>query len=258
MTQNLSFNEVIEKKYWEGLHTVSSHETDFKNNLSLHNLFGLLQESAYQHVKILNIGWKDLHNKKLAWIISKMKLEIIKLPVWEQDVRIRTWSSGTDGIISNRCWEVTDMKNNIIVSGTSDWLIINENTRRITRIDKDLINNHKLDRGLGNDALKKLPKSDECIKISEINARNSEIDINRHVNNTNYIKWITDSQEIRFLNSHRAKDIEINYLKEILAGDKVEILKSKEDFNSDKYYVSVNENDAARIKIKWIKDTSKL
>lgn len=254
MTSTLNNSEIIQKKYWEGLHTISSYETDFKNYLSLNNLFGLLQEAAYQHVKSLKIGWKDLHKRDLVWILSKIKLIVKSLPKWEQDIRIRTWTNGTDGIIANRCWEVCDMHGNTLVTGISDWLVINEKTRRITRIDKDAINPYLLDKYADSDSLNKIPAVKEYDVIGSLNAKNSEIDINQHVNNTNYIKWIIDSEDMQYLKSHRPGEVEVNYLKETIAGDEIEIRKSSDTEIFDTYSIFNGEADSSRIKIKWIDD----
>ncbi len=254
MTSTLNNEEIAEKKYWEGLHTISSYETDFRNYLSLNNFFGLLQEAAYQHVKSLKIGWKDLHRQDLVWILSKIKLSVYSLPKWEQDIRIRTWTTGTDGIIANRCWEVTNMNGDMTAKVISDWLIINEKTRKITRIDKNLINPYSLDKFSDEDDLNKIPKIKNYKVISKIKAKNSEIDINQHVNNTNYIKWITDAEDMSFLKSNRPADIEINYLKETLAGDEIEIRKSSDNNAGFNYSIFNGETDSARFIIKWCND----
>lgn len=253
MTSVFSIDEVIKKKYWQGLHTISSHEVDFNNNLSLHMLFGLFQEAAYQHVKVLNIGWKDLYSENMGWILSRIKIKIENLPCWEDDITIKTWSTGTDGIKANRSWLVKNTDNKTIIQATSNWLIMNETTRRIVRIDKNKINPHSLNNYVMDSELEKLHEMHEHDTLFEITAKNSEMDVNHHVNNTNYIKWVFDAEKIEFLKDFYPSEIEINYLKEALPGNKIEVRKDLQKNGYNQYSIFNGESDSARIKILWNK-----
>lgn len=253
MTPLLTSKEQIKNKIWEGLHIVSSHEIDFKHLLALQNIFGLLQDAAYKHVEARNIGWSDLHKNNQFWMIVKIILKIKRRPEWDEKIKIRTWTTGSDGINANRNWMIFDEKGDEIISGISKWLIVNEKSRKIQKMDKNFLDKHSFSEMPFNYDLNKIPKIQAPEIIASIRAKNSELDINHHINNTNYVKWVFDSEKLNFLSKNEPKEIEINFLKESKAGVEIKVGK-KIASNNEMYYGIFNDrHDSARIRVIWRK-----
>jgi acyl-ACP thioesterase len=61
---------------------------------------------------------------------------------------------------------------------------------------------------------------------AEVAVRYSDLDLNDHVNNTSYARWILDSYPVEFHRAHRVGSMSINFLAE-MGGDDVAILTSQ-------------------------------
>ena len=63
--------------------------------------------------------------------------------------------------------------------------------------------------------------------VDQRKARYSEMDMNGHINNTHYIDYLLDSHEFDFYKKHRITSIKINYEKEVLNGDVINLFSNK-------------------------------
>jgi acyl-CoA thioesterase FadM len=68
-----------------------------------------------------------------------------------------------------------------------------------------------------------LPIRDMLTKAGERRAAYSDIDYNRHVNNTRYIQWIQDITDPELLEQAPHMRLDINYLSEIKGGETTEL-----------------------------------
>jgi acyl-ACP thioesterase len=51
----------------------------------------------------------------------------------------------------------------------------------------------------------------------------SDIDINSHTNSLNYVQWLSDCFPLDFYRTHHIRRFEINFMKEIMFGDRGEV-----------------------------------
>ena len=65
-----------------------------------------------------------------AWVLSRMYYDVSRLPAEDQQVTVRTWSRGTDGLFAFREFQLIDAQG-VAVSCTSYWVIIDLNTRHV-------------------------------------------------------------------------------------------------------------------------------
>ena len=90
----------------------------------------------------------------------------------------------------------------------------------------------------------------------EFKVKISDLDVNLHTNNVNYLKWTIDSYDFEFMINHAPTSVEINYLAESKAGDRIYIRTSEDTDSKLIYYHSViRENDnkeLCRIMLGWL------
>jgi acyl-ACP thioesterase len=55
----------------------------------------------------------------------------------------------------------------------------------------------------------------------------SDLDINKHFNSVKYVERVLDDFGIDFLNSHEPAELEVNYLKEAIAGDSIAVTRTQ-------------------------------
>ena len=202
-------------------YTVYSYHSDYRQQLNLVSLFNFLQESAWSHASKNAFGFDDLLNQGFFWALTRVKFTINKYPKWGDNLRIETWSKEPDPLIAYRDFEIFNETNEKLLAATTAWLIVDIKSRRPQRMApfKDkfphlhtryAINEHpgKLPE-LPNENLTTSTKREICL---------SDMDMNGHVNNANYVRWVIDTFSFDFIKSHSVTEMEINFLHESQAG----------------------------------------
>ena len=158
-----------------------------------------------------------------------------------------------------RNYEISFHDGRKIASSLSSWLIVDRTTKRIQRPDEILMQYNTEDQPAPLDRSSvKLPASDESGKLSHtFNVKISDLDINLHTNNANYIKWVTDTYDLNFITNHQPCSAEINYLAESMFNDEIVIRTSPDPEDNNFYDHSVirknDEKELCRIRIQWKK-----
>ena len=76
----------------------------------------------------------------------------------------------------------------------------------------------------------------------------SDLDTNGHVNNAQYIKWITDCFSEEQSRNCRITSLHINYLEETLLGDTVGLFKIPLDISAGEYFLEgVNRTKGTKV-----------
>ena len=210
---------------------IGSHIADFNRELFPTQLFNLMQEAAVSHSEARGLGWDALHDRGLFWALSKMDVEIIRMPRWLEKIRITTWSKEYHLLVQPRDFFVETEDGELLVRATSNWALVDlEGKPHLIEEVKDLLRHR-----LGCDALEKpatrLRKVTEG-EWSEVHpVRYSHLDLNQHVNNTAYITWVMDNFNHEFHRTHRIQSISINYLMQTLPGSHYHILQQETEAN---------------------------
>ena len=123
----------FEKEY-----RIHVYETGPDGRLNLYSLFNYMQDIASDHAVKLGFGRDDLMRDNRFWVLSRIYAEIKSWPLWEEKIIIKTWPNGTDKLFALRNYEVRFPDGRHIASGTSSWLILDLNTKRVQRPDSIL------------------------------------------------------------------------------------------------------------------------
>lgn len=236
-------------------------ESDFTGNLRLPYIFCFMQEAAQKHAAILSFGHEDLLLDDRLWVLSRVYLKIMKQPVVEDKIKIKTWHKGSDGIFAFRDFIITDEKDNVLVLATTSWVVVDQKTRKPIRNLEFLNNESKVNASSIEKSFERLPKFakeikddlenhvDKNITVKEFQAMYSGIDINRHVTNSKFVEWICDALGDKLFEGHLIEEFQINYNNEMHYHDKVKVyLKMLDELN----YIcdTSNSNFQAKILLK--------
>lgn len=233
---------------------IRSSDTDFSDRLQISSLFALMQESAYHHAEQLGIGTSLLDELDLTWMLSKISVRLHQLPRWGEKVWIRTWSRGARRLLFQRDFEFMSGSPDAppFGQGTSEWLVVRQDNHRPQRPEMVFSS-------CGMAMAAELPAvlDFQCPKVNSLIepgttqrkpdllkfADFSEIDRNRHVNNTRYIAWSMDAayailagglQNLANPDAQalELKAIDINYLSEIRPGERIGLFVDRHDFTA--------------------------
>ena len=109
---------------------VQSYHADIDSNLYLHQLFLFLQDCAWAHAQENDFGYSFVERENALWVLSRVYIKLSKYPKWEDELCIKTWPKGNDGLFALRDFEIR-IGNKLIGQVLSSWLILDKKTQKI-------------------------------------------------------------------------------------------------------------------------------
>jgi acyl-ACP thioesterase len=211
---------------WRETFNVRAYEAGPSGQATIQSVCNYLQEAAANHAHHLGVSAEILIRQRLTWVLSRFHVRIYKYPFWRQPVVVETWPSDKDSYYALRDFRIFHAEEEIGVA-TSSWMLLNIDLRRPAPLP-DLLNemiNTEQGRSL-TDAFEKLPKTENFDRERFFDVRLSDLDMNKHVNNVNYIEWGLESLPAEFTDHYQLRGLEISYRAESFFGDRV-ISKNK-------------------------------
>ena len=201
------------KKHVEHI-VVQAYQCDRYGFLRPIMLMNFLQGAAETHAEELGAGRTYCTSHDMAWVVTHSMVDIIELPRSKDEIVITTWPSKHDGLRAYRDFEIRATDGRLLVRATSQWVLINLETRRLLRLNESLENWGSLDERAWDREFNKAPKFD-TEKTHNFKCRYDDIDVNQHINNAVYAVWATESVGFEFRNTHELTGIEIYFEHEI-------------------------------------------
>ena len=222
------------KKY-----VVQKSDVDSNLNLKFSYLLYLFQEVAGEHADKLGVGRDQLIKNNNIWVVVKTDIHIERLPTLGEKIEISTHPGEDNGLIFPRYFQIYDKHHHLLVNAISLWVIINFETRRLVIRP---FGNNKLPSESSPIDLKEPAKIDAnpTSLISKRVASHNEVDVNKHINNSYYADYVLDVHDAEFYKEHQVKRLLINYDKEVLENDVVELYSNKE--NPEVIFGKVNDH----------------
>ena len=209
--------------------TIHSYQTDQYGKALPTALIALMLEAAWAHARVMEWGYDDLKNKHMFWVLSRMLIEVDRYPVWQEPIRLRTWSAGTDGMYAFREFLIENDRQDVLLRANSAWLILDSETRKIIRL---MQYRDTFPRLTGQSVCRvparvRMPVCNWTPEYREVQF--SDLDINRHVHSVRYVERMLDAFGIDFFEHNEPASIEGNYLKEGQAGDLLAVKRCADD-----------------------------
>ena len=209
---------------------ITSADTDMYTRIRAGAIVNLLIQSAINSAESLGFGFDGLKGQKLFCVLSRMTIEIYNQLKWNEETEVETWPKSLERLLYIRDYIVRDKEQNIIVRATSGWLAIDTDTKKpkiIDGIKAEMFVHLKEKHGI-NVSPEKLPTTQEGDSFT-IHTGYFDIDLNRHVTSTRYIDWMMDTFPVEFHHKHYPKRISINFMKETMPGDSINIIRCNTD-----------------------------
>ncbi|MFO7939394.1 MAG: thioesterase [Bacteroidales bacterium] len=204
---------------------IKSYDADFMGRLNMEALFHYLQEVAWENARSNNFGYEFMQTENAYWVLSKVRLEIIEAPRWNQSIQIKTWPRGGMGFFALRDYQVLN-HDAVIGKATSHWLIVDQTSKRPKKVDNYFFADETFcqDEALPGTKLAKLTIPEDLTETETRKVHISDLDVNQHVNNATYVKWCVDALPAEILKEKAISAIEINYLAELTGGESLSVL----------------------------------
>ncbi|MEB2777021.1 thioesterase [Algoriphagus sp. D3-2-R+10] len=198
---------------------VRSYQVDPDGKLSLTALSNLFQEIAWRHADSADFG-RNLQEQNLSWILARIDIKCKNLPSWGDSIKVYTAGRGVDKLFAFREFLITNSEGDILGQGMSSWVLMNVVTKRIFRPEKALPPELFDPEEKPEWQPEKIRLKGELLKSEKLKVRYSDLDLNNHVNNTSYVRWV---ENILRENGCHTLPFLINYLAECVMGDELDI-----------------------------------
>ena len=207
---------------WTQGYAVNTIVANAQKQLDLVGLLGILQDVAVTHADHLGHGYEATMDAGTIWILSRQKLVVADWPMWKDQLTVRTWIRPVRGPLVHRDYEILVGERKAGECAAA-WLALDARTCRPVRPTFVGAQFHcRLDYALPLTP-EKIALRRDLATVAQYCVRNSDLDMNGHVNNTRYAQWILDSASPETYRTRRVVSYEVNFLTEVQVGDTVAI-----------------------------------
>jgi len=200
---------------------ICSYDVDHNGIITISKLLNMMHETAWSHVNYLKKGWQELHAEGLYWALGKLHLKIHKLPTWNAQIRVDTWAKKRESILFLRDYEVFGEKDELLCCAISEWMLVDYHLNKIVRLERlNTQLDYPKDRLAFEGRVPRLLRLDFPENPEFQTAVLSDLDVNQHVNNASYVRWVIDQFSYDIYNKHQIKEVTINYSNQLKPGER--------------------------------------
>jgi acyl-ACP thioesterase len=201
---------------------VRSYETDTRGRLQVPILCQLLEEAAVAHAAILGVAVESLIDLGLAWVLSRLHLEMERWPAADEEIVIETWPEAASRLFTERRFDIFDSSESHIGAVSTLWLVLDLERRRPVRLPP-LVTDRLHEHELGPEPRKfgDLVAPDPIENELRFTVRRSDLDLADHVNNTSYVEWAIEAVPDEIWSTGSLAELEIHFLSECHHGQTV-------------------------------------
>lgn len=209
---------------------------DVNDKITIKSILNIFQDAASYHASKIGVGYEEMLEKNLYWVLSRIKFDILKQPKIDEEVIIKTWPLEKGRIDFDRDFKISNLQGETLIIGTTKWCVIDTITRQLQRTNNVNYNGIHLNEKNYFDKFIKINTPElQPNYIYTHKVLYSDLDHNKHMNNTNYALLISN-----IIQNKEIKHFEINYLNECLLNDEI---KLSSIMNDDEIIVIGEVND---------------
>ncbi|MEO1023015.1 MAG: acyl-ACP thioesterase domain-containing protein [Bacteroidota bacterium] len=209
--------------------TIRANEINTDGVATLPAICALFQEVAGNHALTLNFDISQLLSQGITWVLYKLDISMVRYPIWRETITIETWPHSGDGFRAYRNFVIRNEHGEEIGHCLSYWLMMDIHTRRPVRLPAEVMDMKFDKRPYVKTIKREQIKSRKSLEPSHsFHVRQSDLDMNNHVNNVAYVGWMLESLEPNTLVS----SAEIQYMRESKQGDNIDLSVQQDGENT--------------------------
>ena len=168
-----------------------SKDVDLHRRLRTSRLFELLQEASIRHTEQLGMGRDKTLDKGLLWIVGLQRAQISRMPVYDEQILLRSWPGDTMHLFFPRYYQMETAAGEVLLRASALWGLVDQQTRKMVFPERFGVEIGGTVTGeeIG------LPSSPRRMELTEavpFRVPYSYVDLNGHMNNTRYFDLAED------------------------------------------------------------------
>lgn len=221
-------------------------EKDVKiNDIVKHStILDYFQDIAGMQANEMHMGYRDVKDSYL-WILLYIRFDVVsRLPHFGEEVDVITWPKPKGKLEYEREYEIRSKDNELLITGISNWCLIDSKTRMIKRAELDYEGEMYPNTNYQAKSPRKLGlELGDVIDEYNYKVLMTDLDHNIHMNNARYLDIIYNMG-----NASDYKKLEIAYLHEAKLNEIINV-KHFKDGIYDCYIGYVNGEKCFEVKI---------
>ena len=207
-------------KWTERFH-INSHDCDENGIVRASLILRYMQEAANLQLHHLGPTNEELRARGTAFILSRISMNLYRPLHAYEDITASTWGCESRGVSFNRCYQIM-REDEVIAEAESVWGLIGIADHKLYRVDEIELG-FGTDEPLTLDAPRRvhIPRDLQLSPVGERSVMYSDLDANRHMNNTNYPDMLCDF--IPDMNQKRVTSMSISFAGEAKPGETLKI-----------------------------------
>lgn len=223
-------SSLIELKKETIMYTFNSRvrysEVDQNLNLDLTSIINYFQDCSTFHGEDSGNKIAALQEKKRVWVMNAWQIVIHKIPSLGDEITITTWPYDFKAMYGYRNFLLSNKEGDTLITANSIWVYVNTENYKPVRVSEEDITGFALEPAYDMDyATRKITLPTDCKEYDSFQVVRSNLDMNNHVNNGQYIKM---AQEFIPENC-QVQQIRAEYRMSAVLGDIIFPLVSIED-----------------------------
>ena len=182
----------------------------------------MMQEVAGNHFAQMAMDYDSLAQRGLFWAITRNKVQITRLPMRGETIRLETWPMPTTRVAYPRSIVAYDEDGNEVFRSITLWVLMDANNRSMVLPGKsgiDVVGTLR-----GNELASPLGLPAKALGNHRKRYVNfTDLDRNAHMNNTRYLDWVYDLLGAEFHKDHTLREFTLCYLNEAREGQQLEL-----------------------------------
>ena len=180
------------------------------------------------HSASVGYGVKEIPVNKAAWAVLDWKIQVIRRPDYDEEIKAVTWSRKADKLFAYRDFRLYDKNDEIVAIGTSRWIYMDLEKRRPMRIMPEFVEKYQSeDESVFDEEINKISLEDvdleSPLSTFEYRLKRRDMDYNGHMHNISYIDIANEILPEKDYYSRHFDYVRVEYKKEILKDTDVHV-----------------------------------
>ena len=222
------------ENYYQKSLVITPSLSDASGHLSIPSVFSLFMDIASEHAETLNIGFREMSERRLFWLTVKTQICVFHRPRLMDTVSVGTWLDKPGRMRSVRCYEISSGGQSLI-TGKTEWALINRDTLALTPLSGVYPESLDYSRpSLCPEPFARIPDAfDGAQPYADYRVRSTDIDIGGHMNNAAYIRALIGSLPNADLQSAPIRKMDVIFRASCYEGDLLSLQKRTSDGATD-------------------------
>ena len=214
----------------EKMYTVGNRDVGATKKATIKAMMKYLENIACVHSDMVGYGINTIEETGVVWILLDWKFKIIERPKYGQNIKVRTWSRKMEKCSAYRDFQILDENGNVLAIATTKWVLLDASTRKIQRIPEEFTAKYQSEpeRNVFGEEIEKLQETENEEYSVQVKTRRTDLDINNHVNNLNYLDLAYEILPDEVYNAE-LKNVRITYKHQTEPGEIVNVSYTKKE-----------------------------